>query len=235
MKVFSGLIPRIGRKQAPMLRDITQNPSCSEFEVDNWTASEFVLQQLVPIVGTRPFPLNELMLLTAALCRLKPAQIFEWGTHIGKSARIFYECARRFGIQLEIHSIDLPDDASHVEHPGEARGSLVRGCPGVYLHQGDGLEVALSLWKAKGRKAQPLFFVDGDHSYESVVRELDGITREISDANILLHDTFYQSAESSYNVGPYRAIEHVLKTQEGRYRRIDSGMGLPGMTLLYQL
>ena len=215
--------------------DAAMNASCTEFEVNNWLTSEFVLGQLVPVVGTHPFPLNELMLMSAAVCRLKPPQIFEWGTHIGKSARIFYECANHFGIQTEIHSIDLPDDVHHVEHPHEERGKLVRGLPSVQLHQGDGLNMALSAWRSGGHKPHPLFFVDGDHSYESVLRELGGITREIPDANVLLHDTFYQSSGSAYNVGPHLAIEDVLRLNPARYRRIDSGFGLPGMTLLYQL
>jgi hypothetical protein len=50
---------------------------------------------------------------------------------------------------------------------------------------------------------------------------------------VLLHDAFYQSEKSGYNVGPYRAIERVLREHAGRFKRVDSGLGLPGMTLLY--
>lgn len=212
-----------------------KNPTCSEFEVDTWAISRFVLDKLVPIVSVQPFPLNEQMLMVAAVCRLAPAYIFEWGTHVGTSARIFYECTSHFGIQAEVHSIDLPDDVDHVEHPHEGRGKLVRGLPGVHLHQGDGLDIALQIWRSVPHKPRPLFLLDGDHSYQSVYRELRGITTEIPDANVLLHDTFYQSLESAYNVGPYRAIEDLLRSNGARYRRIDSGLGLPGMTLLYQL
>jgi hypothetical protein len=81
----------------------------------------------------------------------------------------------------------------------------------------------------------PLFFIDGDHAYESVLRELSVVAIEIPSANVLLHDTFNQSAGSGYNTGPHRAIEDVLRAYPDRYRRIDSGLGLPGMTLLYQL
>jgi cephalosporin hydroxylase len=173
------------------------------------------------------------MLMSAAVCRLRPEQIFEWGTHVGKSARVFFECAKRYKIPLQIHSIDLPDDIDHVEHPHQARGQLVRGLNNVHLHQGDGIETALSIWNSSGKKRAPLFLVDGDHSYESVLRELTTIVSNIPDASILLHDTFYQSPESEYNTGPYRAIEEVLRSMPNSYRRIDSGMGLPGMTLLY--
>jgi cephalosporin hydroxylase len=212
-----------------------KNPACAEFEVDNWAVSRFVLAKLIPVVDVEPFPLHELMLMCAAVCRLRPAQIFEWGTHVGKSARVFYECARQYSIAAQIHSVDLPDEVDHVEHPGELRGKLVRGLPGVHLYQGDGIEVALSIWRASGRTPAPLFFIDGDHAYESVFRELSAVASEIPGANVLLHDTFNQSSESGYNVGPHRAIEDALRAHPGRYRRIDSGLGLPGMTLLYQL
>jgi hypothetical protein len=68
---------------------------------------------------------------------------------------------------------------------------------------------------------------------ESVFRELSRIVAEIPDAAVLLHDTFYQSADANYNVGPHRAIEAVLRERPGRFRRLDSALGLPGMTLLY--
>jgi cephalosporin hydroxylase len=215
--------------------DPTRNPGCTEFEVDNWALSRFVLGKLIPVVGIEPFPLHELMLMSAAVCRLKPAQIYEWGTHVGKSARVFYECATHYRIKTRIDSVDLPDDTQHVEHPGDFRGRLVRGLPGVHLHQGDGLDISLSIWRANGRVPAPLFFIDGDHEYESVLRELTAVSSEIPDASVLLHDTFTQSSESGYNVGPHRAIEDVLRAHPGRYKRMDSGLGLPGMTLLYPL
>jgi len=50
---------------------------------------------------------------------------------------------------------------------------------------------------------------------------------------VLLHDAFYQSPESGYNVGPYLAIGRVLRKRAGQFKQVDSGLGLPGMTLLY--
>jgi cephalosporin hydroxylase len=209
------------------------NRAASEFEVDSWAISQFVMRELVPVVGIHPFPLHELMLMTGTVCRLEPAEIFEWGTHIGKSARILYEITSHYRIAAEIHSTDLPDDVEHGEHPHADRGRLVRGLPRVHLHQGDGLDTSLKIWRADGRKPRPLFFVDGDHAYESVLRELAGIASEVPDAAILLHDAFYQSPDSGYNVGPYQAIEEVLAIWPGRFRKVHSGLGLPGMTLLY--
>lgn len=213
--------------------DPSRNRECTEFEVDAWQLSSFVMERLVPVVGTHPFPLHELMLLSGAVCRFRPPHIFEWGTHIGKSARAFYETVRHYGIASEIHSVDLPDDIEHVEHPSSERGRLVRGLERVHLHQGDGVDVSLALWTKAGRPEPALFFVDGDHSEQSVYRELSSIVGRVSRPLVLLHDAFYQSPQSGYNVGPHRAIERVLAEHPGRFRRLDSGLGLPGMALLY--
>lgn len=211
------------------------NPNSSEFEVDNWLISEFVIRTLVPVVDVRPFPLNEMILMVAAVCRLKPTHIFEWGTNIGKSARIFCEVCKAFGIASEIHSIDLPDDEEHIEHPKENRGYLVRGIDGVQLHQGDGLDTSLRiLSQFIASDVSPLFFIDGDHSYESVKRELGEIIDRVPSANILLHDTFFQSENSGYNIGPCRAIKDVLGERTHSFRSISQNIGLPGMTLLWQ-
>lgn len=212
--------------------DPALNPTASEFEVDLWTLSRFLLEKVVPVVGTHPYPLNELLLMSAAACRLKPSVVFDWGTYIGTSARVFYECSKTFNLGYEVHSIDLPPNASHVEHPGEEHGRLVRGLAGVYLHRGNGVEVALDKWKTLGSPKRALFFVDGDHAYESVRDELTRIFSTVPDASALAHDTFFQSAESNYNVGPARAIEEAVRKFPGRFHVIKSGLGLPGMTLL---
>ena len=212
--------------------DPVRNPTASEFEVDLWILSRFLLEKVVPVVGMHPYPLNELLLMSGAACRLKPSVVFDWGTHIGASARIFYECNKAFKLGYEIHSIDLPPDADHVEHPGQEHGRLVQGLAGVHLHRGNGVEVALEQWQKLGCPKRPLFFVDGDHSYESVRDELNRIFSTVPDASALAHDTFFQSAESSYNVGPARAIDEIAGKFPGRFRVVRSGLGLPGMTLL---
>ena len=233
MTIIGRIARRLGSGPSPSTADVARNPSCSEFEVDAWQLSQFVLDKLVPAVGIHPFPLHELMLLSAATCKFRPPLIFEWGTHIGKSARAFYEVLTHYNIPGEIHSVDLPDDVRHVEHPSDERGRLVRGLDRVHLHQGDGVDVSVALWKQRDRPRGVLFLVDGDHAFDSVYRELSIIVREIPDANVLLHDTFFQSAASGYNIGPWRAIEEVMHANPGRFKRMDSGLGLPGMTLLY--
>ncbi len=220
-------------KSTKKLEDPAKNLNSTEFEVNNWVVSDFVVNNLVPVVSAHPFPLNELMLMTATVCRFKPELIFEWGTNIGKSARIFYEITKAFNIKSEIHSIDLPDDVFHNEHPQDNRGKMVRGLKEVTLHQADGIECSLRLIKQKSPKGKVLFFVDGDHSYESVKKELSAILQNVPDAAVLLHDTFYQSEDSKYNIGPFKAVKEVLGNYKG-YELISTNMGLPGMSLVYK-
>lgn len=213
--------------------DPVKNKELSLLEVDNWIISEFITNNLVKVVGWHPFPLTELQLIVATVCYFKPKAIFEWGTHIGKSARIFYEIKSAFNLQTLIHSIDLPDDAEHVEHPGNTRGMMVQGLEDVVLHQGDGVTESIKIARSNKLSGKEiLFFVDGDHSYESVKRELTEINAAFPDATILLHDTFFQDSKSGYNVGPHRAIEEFCN-QHKSYISISMETGLPGMTLLY--
>jgi len=209
------------------------NKNCTEFEVNNWIVSDFVLKKLIPVIGIKPFPLNELFFMTTTVLKFNPTHIFEWGTHIGKSARIFYEIIKSFNIKCEIHSVDLPDEIHHIEHPKNKRGKLVRGIKEVHLHQGDGLDISLKIYKEINGECRPLFFLDGDHSYESVKRELEGITKEVSNPIILVHDTFYQSKESNYNIGPYKAIQDITLKYPNKYKVNSPDIGLPGMSLLY--
>lgn len=211
------------------------NEDCKVFEVNNWIISEFILNKLIPIVGIQPFPLNELQLMVACICRLRPTHIFEWGTNIGKSARIFYETIKYFQIESEIHSVDLPYDHYHEEHPKDRRGLLVKNIKKVTLHTGNGLEKSLEIYqKIRGPKSV-LFFLDGDHSYDSVKHELQHIMRNAPGANILLHDTFFQSSKSGYNTGPFKALQELIESPQNNYSFISTNTGLPGMTLLYRL
>ena len=129
----------------------------------------------------------------------------------------------------------MPDDVEHAEHPGAKRGYLVKNIETVKLHLGDGLDTSLRiLEQVRNQHSRPLFFLDGDHSYSSVKRELEVITEKVPDAHILLHDTFYQSDESGYNIGPYQAIVDVVGAGTGTYRILSQNIGLPGMTLLWR-
>jgi len=218
----------------PAFTDPLPGHKAAKFEVNNWATSDFIVNKLVPIVGFHPFPLDELMLMTSAVVYFKPEYIFEWGTNIGKSARIFHEIAEHFKVNTEIHSIDLPDDVFHGEHPKDNRGKMVRGIAKVKLHQADGLKCSFDLIDQKKPKGRVLFFVDGDHSFETVKNELETILNKEPNAVVLLHDTFYQSEESKYNVGPFNAVKEVLGKRKEEYNTIATNMGLPGMTLVYK-
>jgi cephalosporin hydroxylase len=228
--MFAKLKPKTkNHYQSPVV-----NPNSSELELNKWIISDFVSEVLYPITKNRPFPLDEQMLMTETVCRFKPKYIFDWGTHIGKSARIFWEIKNAFNIDCEIHSIDLPDEEEHVEHPGQRRGELVLHLKDVKLHQGDGVSKSIEIYnKIAKNNETAIFYVDGDHSYDSVKRELGKILEEIKNPIILLHDTFNQDKKSKYNTGPHRAINYCLKNTNKKYSRIETQLGLPGMTLLY--
>jgi cephalosporin hydroxylase len=235
MSNMKSLAKKILAKLGASTIDAAPNPDATEFEVNNWVISDFVLSRLVPIVGVHPYPLNELMLMAGAICRFRPTHVFEWGTNVGASARVFYETATHFKLPIEIHSIDLPGDVEHVEHPGSRRGNLVKGKPGVSLHLGDGLETSLAIYRTLPKSSRVLFFVDGDHSYESVKRELEAIVTHVAEPKVLLHDTFFQSPDAGYNVGPHLAVRDVLERLPAgrRLRTMETKTGLPGMTLVY--
>jgi cephalosporin hydroxylase len=210
------------------------NQNSTEFEVNNWIISDFVIRELIPFVGIYPFPVNEQFLLTAIVCRFKPDHVFEWGTNVGKSARIFHEIRNHFKIPFQIHSIDLPDNIDHEEHPHNQRGMYIHGLTNLILYQGDGLDTSLEICRKNQKIRNPLFFLDGDHSYLSVKRELNGIIRQVKNPIFIIHDTFYQSPEAHYNIGPYSAIKEFLVTSNENYDMLSTNTGLPGLIVLFK-
>ncbi len=200
-------------------------------EVKNWLISQFIIDKIIPLVGTQPYPLSEIQLMIGTICWVRPRKIIEWGTHIGVAARIFSETLSYFNIVGKIYSIDLPDYQDHIEHPHGERGRLVRDCQNVQLIQGDGLiEACKVIGDSKG--VGTLLFLDGDHSYTSVKRELMTIGRRYPKSAIIAHDTFNQVADSHYNVGPYLAVTEFLSKYPSRYYQLNTALGLPGMTVL---
>ena len=206
------------------------------FEVDNFAISRFICKKIIPYVGCHPFPLTELALMVSAVCRLSPELIFDWGTNLGKSAWIFSTTTNFFSLKTHIHTIDLPPEGEHVEHPKNKVGAFIRGKKNVTQHFGDGVSVAIqlaSLQLQKQKNSHFLFFLDGDHSLETVSRELQLIHESFPLASILVHDTFFQEESAHYNIGPWRAVDNFIKSTQGQYQILTTATGLPGMTLLY--
>ena len=215
--------------------DPSRSIGSTEFEVDKSIVSNFVIERLMPL--TRTYPLDELMLMTSAVCRFKPKLILEWVTNIGVSAKIFYEIVNGFGLNSEIHSIDLPDDTTHSEHDPNVVGELVKDIKEINLHKGDGLTCAIDIVENNNITGNILFFVDGDHHYDTVKHELSTILSKFDSAVVLLHDTLYQSEDSGYYVGPYQAIWETLNTNpkfaHPYYKWITMNIGGPGMSLVF--
>jgi len=197
-------------------------------ECDKSSLSVFCMRRLVPIVRTSPFPLDELLLMAASVVFFRPRLIIDWGTHIGASARVFYETCRWYKVDAEIHSIDLPEDVDHPQHPREIYALLLRNTS-VRLHRGDGVTVAVGLIKERGDPA-PLCMLDGDHSYETVTRELAAISEIAPMATILVHDTFHQ--EGRNQSGAYSAVKDFVSSCRKIHQIIDSNIGPPGLTLI---
>jgi cephalosporin hydroxylase len=211
-------------------------PEEEVFEVNALVLSKFIIRDLIPIIGDDTYPVNELMLMSAAVHRIRPTHIIEWGTNTGKSARIFHEIITKFNINCEIHSIDLPDDATHEEHNHKVRGELVKHIGSIKLHQGDGLKEAIKIASALDNNARILFFVDGDHLYDSVYREVFSLIKMFGNHNILVHDTFYQYKQSGYNIGPITAVRDALNINTNNtFKVLTINIGGPGMCLLYNL
>jgi cephalosporin hydroxylase len=168
------------------------------------------------------------MLMSAAVLHVRPDVVIEWGTNIGISARIFFEVSRAYGLDVDIHSIDLPLTVAHIEHPHRRRGCLVGHLP-VTLHEGDGPVVAKPLLAQAKR---PLVFIDGDHDYKSVLRDGRAVIQSAPAAAILFHDTFFRPG-ANYNHGPHEAVRTIIQELEGRYQVLEAALGLPGMTALF--
>jgi cephalosporin hydroxylase len=189
--------------------------------------SKFVAESLLSRADYWPYPPGELHLMTVTLLWWQPDMIFEWGTNVGNSARIFHWIAEAFEIRTEIHSIDLPPETPHVQNVKESRGRLVRDFPDVHLHLGDGVNKAIELIAAL-KPQRPLFYVDGDHRADTVTRELEAIHAAVPGAPILLDDTHDWGIPDS----PRPAMLQFLERHDGEYEVFEMAATLPGMSLL---
>lgn len=170
---------------------------------------------------------DEVRFVEEILRQLQPTHVFEWGTNVGASARLFYEAALEYQYPCEVHTVELPLALAHLDrdHPGEERyGQWIMDLP-IHTYRGDGLTVSLKLY----RKLKPewaLFFIDGYHSKEQVLKELLGIFAAAPTAAILLHDTHQL-------VGPLKAIREFDPEARGYTEQTCSSDS--GMTMLWPL
>lgn len=201
------------------------------FEVDNQVIQQFVLDNL-NLFPKAPYPLIEIIFMTSAVVWYQPTHLIDWGTHYGAATSIFYHIVKQFGLKTKLVTIDLPPSIKHPEQPGSDRGKLIRGLKGIKQLLGDGVSTAMSYLQSQKSALRPMFYLDGDHSYDSVIRELNLISLSYPQAPILLHDTLVQDGTSGYNLGPAQAIAEFVSSHTN-YRVSSTSTGLPGMSLLY--
>lgn len=130
------------------------------------------------------------------LTRLRPTHVFEWGTNVGASARLFYEASLELGYECEVHTTEIPDELSVLDrdHPGHRYAMWIKDLP-VHTHRGYGLIASIALHENL-KPEQALFFLDGNHSYGVVRAELEGVSDLDSDAVIVVHDTIRYTGQA---------------------------------------
>lgn len=205
-------------------------------EADVGSLDRLVLETILPRAGLL-YPLAEISLMALVVDRVRPTHIFEWGTNVGASAKLFHVLTEALGMDTSIHTWDLPDNVSHGQHPGAEHGKLAQGLPRVQFHREDGLVGALAEYqrvKSSHPEARVLFFIDGDHAYDSVLREITAIVSGLEEFHLLAHDTFVQKPEAK---GQFReswlACATGLELSAREYRWLNVGFGSPGMTYLW--
>lgn len=163
---------------------------------------------------------DEVLFMAGTALELRPDAVYDWGTNVGASARVFWEVAQQGGYLCQVHSTELPEGSEHREKPTAAiYAELVRHLP-VELHLGDGAEVSVALC-LEARPERPLFFVDGDHEAFNVYRELRLIYENVPHAWCLVHDTQGSSGEGVAGfVGswPWPFFVDFLPSQAGMTR-----------------
>jgi len=182
------------------------------------SGSDLIAKAEIPGYGT-----DEVEFIEETLLACRPKFIGEWGTNLGASARIFHELCVHHEIPAVINTVDLPEELESLDrdHSGIQTGDLLEGVP-VWRHRGDGVTVALEMWVRAGRPPA-LFFLDGDHGFENVYRELVAIATVAPRAWMLLHDTQGAPGAASLTfVGrfPGRYDRVHLQSQAGMIRMV---------------
>lgn len=178
-------------------------------------------QELIESLMIPGYGFDEVGFIEETLLLLKPDFIGEWGTNRGSSARIFYELTQLHEISCKIHTVELPAVLAQLDpaHSGASTGALLADIP-VTCHQGDGVTEALEQY-ALSKTVRPLFFLDGEHLYENVFREIVSVNRYDPDAWMLIHDTRHGpgiAAEQYNNRFPAHYEVTILGSQTGMMR-----------------
>eukprot|EP00802_Teleaulax_amphioxeia_P004375 Tamp_04379.p1 GENE.Tamp_04379~~Tamp_04379.p1 ORF type:complete len:346 (+),score=24.92 Tamp_04379:2179-3216(+) len=150
---------------------------------------------LLDLENSQTYPPHELALMVSAMVHARPDFVLEWGTNIGVSSRVFVEAAEMLGLATQVHTFDVKTQqktgsTGWVANARKCQGNEEReyfkeykifGKPCVHMHIGDGLDGAFAVYEAEAwAAARVLWFVDGDHSYEAVARELFSIAGHAS-------------------------------------------------------
>lgn len=149
---------------------------------------------------------DEIKFMGQAVLRVRPQIVYEWGTNLGCSARVFHEASIAFDIPLTVHTTELPltEAWRDRDHPGERVAQWIGDLP-IERHEGDGLITSLRLYHEE-RPERCLFYLDGDHSLEAVTRELLAIAVAAPSAVMLVHDVLHlpdvNCALREFLVGP---------------------------------
>lgn len=216
--------------------ELSKNKNHWCLEANTAELDRFVLEKIIPETGLL-YPFAEISLMALVVNRVRPSHIFEWGTNIGASAKLFHAITEALGMEIPIHTWDLPDGTYHGQHPGQNHGKLARGLSRVHFHREDGLIGALKKLSEERNLSlglKPLFFVDGDHSYQSVIREISGLISVQEEFHLLAHDTFVQKPDAKgQSRESWLGCPTALESFAEEYRWLNVGFGNPGMAYLW--
>lgn len=150
----------------------------------------------VRALGLPAYGDHEVLFFERVLERHRPTHVFEWGTNVGASARLFYEASLELGYECDVHTTEIPDELSMLDrdHPGHRYGTWIEGLP-IHAHRGYGLIASLALHESL-RPERSLFYLDGNHSYGVVRAELEGVWGCDPSAVIMVHDTIRYTGEA---------------------------------------
>lgn len=154
------------------------------------------LLKRVRAFGLPAYGNQEVEFFENVLGRLRPTHVFEWGTNVGASARLFHEASLELNYKCEVHTVEIPDDLALLDrdHPGQRYGQWIEGLP-IHTHRGFGLIESIRLHKELGPE-RALFFLDGNHSYGVVLAELEEVAALDPGAVMMVHDTILYTGEA---------------------------------------